>query len=70
MGKLIKNHWARLIVLSAAFCTYNPTPKPPSTTVYGRRKRRRRRIKAREEEEEQEDAGKQTTVVGWDGTRQ
>ena len=26
MGKLIKNHWARLIVLTAAVCTYSSSP--------------------------------------------
>lgn len=28
MGKLIKNHWARLIIMTAALCTY-----PPSLTL-------------------------------------
>jgi hypothetical protein len=30
MGKLIKNHWARLIILTAAICTLSP-PAPPQT---------------------------------------
>lgn len=32
MGKLIKNHWARLIILTAAACTSSPTPPTPSIT--------------------------------------
>lgn len=31
MGKLIKNHWARLVILTAAACKFNPTqPIHPS----------------------------------------
>ncbi|KAL6713942.1 hypothetical protein ACLMJK_008436 [Lecanora helva] len=29
MGKLIKNHWARLIILTAATCTSPSSPSPP-----------------------------------------
>lgn len=32
MGKLIKNHWARLIVLTAAICTWST--RSPSTCSY------------------------------------
>lgn len=32
MGKLIKNHWARLIILTAAACTLSPSPQHPPPT--------------------------------------
>jgi hypothetical protein len=30
MGKLIKNHWARLIILTASVCMYFSSPKEGS----------------------------------------
>ena len=48
MGKLIKNHWARLIILTAAACTSSPFPSSsnlhphhPRTNNHNRRSNRR-----------------------------